>query len=79
MLSFHLALSTYSIQLTLLFFSFNNPVPASSLESNDYTHTHTHTLSDTVSPHVLPTSVVHLAAADAEEAANSLSSSFTSS
>ena len=42
-------------------------------------HTHTHTLSDTVSPHVLPTSVAHLAAADAEEAANSLSSSFTSS
>ena len=41
--------------------------------------THTHTLSDTVSPHVLPTNVAHLAATDAEEATNYLSSSFTSS
>ena len=48
-----------------------------SLETSDYTHTHT--LSDTVSPHVLLTGVAHLAAANAEEAATSLSSSCTSS
>ena len=104
-LSLHLS-STCSIQFTLLFLSFDNPVfnllfrehhvwlssfynlPVASewpivprgqytLESSDYTHTHT--LTDTVSPCLLPTGAAHLVAANAEDAANSLWTSCTSS